>query len=89
MLAKNRNRPRVKGTKVSKMKKINKLKYRGIIVTDAPGANAMEELQEHNLEITFTLNYRPVSKIFSVAKPNTRKDKLWTIKNVCHPALRA
>merc|ERR1711915_267194 len=51
-----------------------------IIVADTPGANAMNNKLQHNIQIAFALNFRPISKIFIVVKADTRIDN--TIDNV-------
>merc|ERR1719167_24147 len=45
-----------------------------IIVADTPGANAMNNKLQHNIQIAFALNFRPISKIFIVVKADTRID---------------
>ena len=45
-----------------------------MIVNDTPGANAMRDKLEHNMQIAAALNWGPVSRIFLVVKADTRID---------------
>jgi len=47
-----------------------------IVISDTPGSNAMEDKLEHNVWIASALNFRPVSKIFIMAKAETRLDNV-------------
>lgn len=53
---------------------------KSILIADTPGSNPRKEILEHNKEIAAAFNYRPVSKIFIVAKADKRLDQ--TIDNV-------
>jgi len=59
---------------------------KSLLIADTPGANPRKEKMEHNIEIAGAFNYRPVSKLFIVARADTRLDQ--TLSNVTEYADR-
>ena len=75
-LTNERGRASDKDTSVTKSSEVFWTTDGSIVISDTPGSNAMEDKLEHNVWIASALNFRPVSKIFIMAKAETRLDNV-------------
>ena len=75
-LTNERGRASDKDTSVTKSSEVFWTTDGSIVISDTPGSNAMEDKLEHNVWIASALNFMPVSKIFIMAKAETRLDNV-------------